>query len=438
MFKKSKNLIILVLYFVSNEVFALNSSSYLISNTAIKLYDYEIAYSEYSNSQIDYNEKDLQDQLLVLINLNLLNEANDVAKYLLDVNEINQEAWLVYLANAKLNNKLEPFDQYKNNVKPSFKLIDYIFYNKDNQIKETENISQSILELIQASVTSDKNKNSYDYVLFYLAIANLIDPNFYEGYFYSAQIYQSLKKYESAEKLYNKITRDHILYVDSQKNIAINNSKIGLFENAEKKLLQLVNLYPNELDLVFAIADLYRIEKKYEKGIEYYSKLINIYDASNEKYWRLLYLRGICFERLLKWNLAEKDFLKSLKINNESPQVLNYLAYGWLERNENLNTAMEMLQKAYKENSNSYFILDSLAWAYFKLKDFDKAAELMEEVIVMAPGEAISLDHLGDIYFAMNRKREAYFFWKQALDLATPLDAISDSLKKKINKNYEG
>ena len=49
----------------------------------------------------------------------------------------------------------------------------------------------------------------------------------------------------------------------------------------------------------------------------------------------------------------------------------------------------------------------------------------MEKVIEIAPGEAISLDHLGDIYFSLGRKREAYFMWIQALDLAEPDDNIS-------------
>ena len=67
-------------------------------------------------------------------------------------------------------------------------------------------------------------------------------------------------------------------------------------------------------------------------------------------------------------------------------------------------------------------------------KDFVKAAELMEEVIDMVPGEVISLDHLGDIYFAMNRKREATFFWKQARDLATPEDKIIEKIDIKLRK----
>ncbi|SVD26058.1 uncharacterized protein METZ01_LOCUS378912, partial [marine metagenome] len=70
--------------------------------------------------------------------------------------------------------------------------------------------------------------------------------------------------------------------------------------------------------------------------------------------------------------------------------------------------------------------------AYFKKKDFEIASKLMEEVTIMAPGEAISLDHLGDIYFAMGRKREAIYMWKQASDLAVPEDNIISGIQKKL------
>ena len=89
---------------------------------------------------------------------------------------------------------------------------------------------------------------------------------------------------------------------------------------------------------------------------------------------------------------------------------------------------------ANKNNPESYYILDSLAWAYFKKNNFIKASELMEEVINRAPGEAISLDHLGDIYFSIGRKREAQFMWIQALDLAEPEDNISESVQIKLDQ----
>ena len=32
--------------------------------------------------------------------------------------------------------------------------------------------------------------------------------------------------------------------------------------------------------------------------------------------WDFYYYKGICYERLDNWNLAEKNFLKSLKISS--------------------------------------------------------------------------------------------------------------------------
>ena len=150
----------------------------------------------------------------------------------------------------------------------------------------------------------------------------------------------------------------------------------------------------------------------------------------------MFYLRGICYERADNWNKAEKDFIESLKLKRNSPDVLNYLAYGWIERDMKIDESFVMLTDAYNANPDSHYILDSLAWAYFKKKDYVKAAELMEEVIDMVPGEAISLDHLGDIYFAMNRKREAVYFWRQAKDLAKPEDEITDKIQIKL-KEYD-
>ena len=62
----------------------------------------------------------------------------------------------------------------------------------------------------------------------------------------------------------------------------------------------------------------------------------------------------------------------------------------------------------------------------------------MEQVIEIAPGEAVSLDHLGDIYFALGRKREASFMWSQALDLAEPSDDIIKDVKIKIDEYNAG
>ena len=234
------------------------------------------------------------------------------------------------------------------------------------------------------------------------------------------------------------IPSTHNLHIESKKNIALNKSKLNKFTDGEIYLLELISQHPNEDSLLITLADLYRFQKKYDQAIKYYSDFIKTKKYNLSEQWRLFYLRGICYERSSQWVLAEIDFLESLKLKSDSPQVLNYLAYGWLEQDLHLDRALQMLQKAYAGNPNSYYILDSLAWAYYKNNNLDKAVQLMEEVISLAPGEAISLDHLGDIYFALNRKREASYLWKQAKDLAEPDENITESLEKKLEEYYAG
>ena len=434
MFKYFNYILISIIFLISNKVSALNSSSYLISNTAFNLYDFEEAYIHFENLDISLLESDLNKRLFTLINLNKISEAKEIAKNIIDKNILNEEAWIVYLTDAKISNDIDVFKEYKKRIdKKDMTFLNYIFFNEDLQIKSNEIAARSILEIVRGTLSETQQIN-YSFLLFYLSLANILDPNLNESYFFSAQIYQDLKKYEIAEIFYKKVSSSHDLYFDSQKNISLNKSKLNFFKEGEDRLLELIDNNPSEEHFIIALADLYRFKKKYEQAILFYTKVIK----DNKKYsiedWQLLYLRGICYERIDKWNLAEKDFLLSLEFKPNTPQVLNYLAYGWLERGLNLKLAMQMLQKAYKANPQSYYILDSLAWAYYKINKFQKAAELMEEVIVMAPGEAISLDHLGDIYFAMQRKREASFFWKQALDLVKPGEMIAEKLQKKLNK----
>ncbi len=419
--------------------FALSSSSYLITNSAINSYDYEKAYGQYEFSERFFSERDLYYQLLVLVNLNLLSDSVEVAKKIVKINPNHQEAWTIILTYARIRNDYKILNEYKKKFYDSeMELLKYTFFDEEGKIQTNLQIARSIFEIIKISISRQGINLDYKLPLFYLSIVNNLDKNFNEAYFLTAQIYQNLKKLSKAEKYFNYINAKHDLYIESQMNIAVIKSQQGHFVDGEKLLLNLIIDYPKNSQAQLAIADLYRFNQKYENAIKYYTNIINQDNLKDLEYWKIFYLRGICFERTDRWNLAEQDFLHSLKIEKDSADVLNYLAYGWLERDKNIDLALNMLSKAYEIKPESYYILDSLAWGYYKNNELNKAAELMEKVIEMAPGEAISLDHLADIYFAMQRKREAIFFWKQALDLAETKDNIIESLKIKLEKYNAG
>ena len=191
-----RNILILLIILLTNRVYSLNSSSYLVANIAINLFEFDRAKGEFDKLGQNLNESDLHNQLLTYVNLNLLSEANSVAKKIIAINDNNQEAWIVLLANAIIKKDSITFDIFKKNQKKSaFNLLNYIFFSNNGNIKNNKLIARSIFEVVQASESENNNQISYKFLLFYLSIAMMLDPSFTEAYFYSAQIYQKLENY---------------------------------------------------------------------------------------------------------------------------------------------------------------------------------------------------------------------------------------------------
>jgi len=421
----------------SNSLYALSTSSYLISHIAFNPYDFANVFDQFNIEKNELSLNDYQSKLISLINLNKLSLANEIAVKILKKDLDNQEALIVNFVYYINNNETSKINIYQiNNGKKISNLIDFIFF-KNNQLKNSDEISNSFIEIVKASFSnfSSSEEINYNLLIFYLSMSTLLNSENNQAWFITGQLYQMIEEYEKVEFFYKKISPQSSYFVDAQRNIAFNYGKLFAFEKAEKKIKDLINISNNHQDLLKILADFYRTNRYFDLAAKQYSELI-INKEMN--LWNILYLRGICYERLNQWDLAEKDFLSSLDLKSDSPNVLNYLAYGWIEKDKNIDLSLNMLEEAYEANPNSYYILDSLAWAHYKKNNLELALELMEKVIDMAPGEAISLDHLGDIYFSLNRKREAVFFWNQAKDLAEQEDNINENIIEKLENYYEG
>jgi len=433
MIKNSKIFLYFLIFLFSKTIFASSSASFLISQTAFNNYDFTQVLNEYANqTNIDY-KNDYLDELISAVVTENINLAQKISKNILLTDPNNHEAKLVTMVKAVNNTKKDELDSLRfDNNKNKNDLFEFIFFLND-KIKSKADISNSFLEIVRSSYSNNGTNYSqnYNFLLFYTSLSILIDNENYEAMFIKGQLLQMIDNYFFAEATYLKIPEESDYFIDAQRNIAFNYSRENGFDDVENKIKSIVKKNNEDYEVKKILADFYRIEKKFDIAIEVYSELI---EEKKNDLWYIFYLRGICYDQSDNWAKAELDFLQSLKIKRNSPNVLNYLAYGWIERDIKIDESFVMLIDAYNANPDSHYILDSLAWAYFKKKDYVKAAELMEEVIDMVPGEAISLDHLGDIYFAMNRKREAVYFWRQAKDLAKPEDEISDKIQNKLRE----
>ena len=124
--------------------------------------------------------------------------------------------------------------------------------------------------------------------------------------------------------------------------------------------------------------------------------------------------------------------LFSLKINPDDAYVLNYLAYSWLERDFKIDEAIEMLEKAYEQENNDPYIIDSIGWAYYLVDDYVRAEQFLKRAVELMPDDPIVNDHYADILWKLDRKIQARYFWSMVLKMEDAEEDLLNQIKDKL------
>ncbi|MFI2768534.1 type IV pilus biogenesis/stability protein PilW, partial [Sulfitobacter sp. M22386] len=61
----------------------------------------------------------------------------------------------------------------------------------------------------------------------------------------------------------------------------------------------------------------------------------------------------------------------------------------------------------------------------------------MERAVELEPVDPVVNDHLGDVYWAVGRKREAEFQWRRALSFVDLTDADSEADPERMRRKLE-
>ncbi len=103
--------------------------------------------------------------------------------------------------------------------------------------------------------------------------------------------------------------------------------------------------------------------------------------------------------------------------NNGNASAMNSMAYAWAINDERLDEALDLIQNALARDPNNPYFLDTLAWVFYKLQQYEKALEPMCQSIRALPGHPESRTHLAQIYFQLGLYEEAKNEWLAAIDL---------------------
>ncbi|MBY0397980.1 MAG: tetratricopeptide repeat protein, partial [Thermoleophilia bacterium] len=286
-----------------------------------------------------------------------------------------------------------------------------------------------VLFNVAAAMMGDKPD---PYTLGYARLAALVRPGHIEAIMLAAGILEAQGQYVLAGDAYNAVPREDPAYHAAELGRAAVLIKAGRTDAAIETLVQLAKTFPDMPRVWISLGDTLRREERYAEAARAYDTAIAQFARTEPSQWPVYYARGIANERLGNWSQAEADFRKALELNPDQPQVLNYLGYSYVEKGQNLEEALSMIERAEKAEPDSGYIVDSLGWVLFRLGRPEEALVQMERAVSLMPVDPVVNDHLGDVYWAVGRRLEAKFQWRRALSFEPETEKEAARIRRKL------
>ena len=293
--------------------------------------------------------------------------------------------------------------------------------------------AEGFAEVIAVLANAMRSASNTHEALIYAQGAVQINPGLWDAQLMIGQIFEDLEQPELALEAYAAIPRDSVFDMAARMGRAQVLDATGDADQAITELTILVEEYPQSHVAMQVLGDFQRRHEHHEAAIASYSTAISMMrDQGVTPTWQTWFSRAVSYERTGEWDKAESDFRAALEIEPNQATVLNYLGYSLVERGEKYDEALGMIERAVAAQPDSGYIVDSLAWALYRLGQYDEALQHMERAVELEPTDPVLNDHLGDVFWAVGRHREARFQWSRALSFGPSDDMDSDLVRRKL------
>ena len=285
-----------------------------------------------------------------------------------------------------------------NNIKIVQTLIDLSLFNKNydlslKMLNKLENINGVSIEIaIQKSVIYQELQNQEEALNVLLELVK-IDSN-------DANILDRIvnllieQKNNPQAVIYNKQLIEN--FPEDPRGY-INNAIIALGsknpEGAVKSLEPYIKKFTNNFTFQYLIGTAYYQLKDYDKSKGYLINALQIYPQSKNTKHNL----ALIYDSTGEWDKSDKLYMELISNDSTDAQAYNNYAYSLVEREENIEFALELAKNAIRLEPKSAAYLDTLGWIYYKLSKFDKALFYISESIGLDSNNVTIQEHFDEI-----------------------------------------
>ena len=127
----------------------------------------------------------------------------------------------------------------------------------------------------------------------------------------------------------------------------------------------------------------------------------------------LLYDYGMTAEKVGRFEVLESAMRSVIRVRPDNAQAYNALGYTLADRNERLDEAKALIEKANALSPDDASILDSLGWVQYRLGNNGDALQNLERAYKLRNDAEIAV-HLGEVLWVSGRPADAERTWREA------------------------
>lgn len=262
--------------------------------------------------------------------------------------------------------------------------------------------------------------------------ASWIDPNNSRAWLLSSQLLAEAEQHEEALQAAEQIREDETYDSLSRAQTA---AMLTALERGDEALLMLEDAAAAadaDARSFVLLGEAYQQAERYDEAIAAFEEARSRGIDSEQLSWQVLFMIGAAEEQRGDWAAAEHWLREAMVAAPEQATVLNYLGYMMLDRGENVDEAIDLIERAHRLEPNNGHITDSLGWAQYRRGNYAEAVRTLEQAVASVPGDPTINEHLGDAYWRVGRLIEARFRWRAALD-ADPAEDQRAGLEAKLS-----
>jgi tetratricopeptide (TPR) repeat protein len=243
---------------------------------------------------------------------------------------------------------------------------------------------------------------------------------------YLGQIAEERKQPDEALKRYGEVPVGGTQYLSARMRMTQLLARQQKLDEARRTLQETTAANPGERSQLLIAES--QILREAGRNLDAYTVLADGLKAHPDQP-ELLYEAAIMAEKAGKLDVVEPYLRRLIVLKPDHAHAYNALGYSLAERNERLDEAQQLIDKALQLAPEDPFILDSKGWVLFRRGDANGALDVLKKAFTLRADPEIAA-HLGEVLWYLGRADEARQTWSDAMKTSPGNEVLVGTVKK--------